>query len=127
MEESYKRAAEIIHEAELIIITAGAGIGVDSGLPDFRGNQGFWNAYPMYEKLGLSFVGAANPANFEDDPAFGWGFYGHRLNLYRETEPHDGFKIILNWCKEKKVKYFIVTSNVDGHFKKQVITLHKLN
>jgi NAD-dependent SIR2 family protein deacetylase len=118
MEESYKRAAEIIHEAELIIITAGAGIGVDSGLPDFRGNQGFWNAYPMYEKLGLSFVGAANPANFEDDPAFGWGFYGHRLNLYRETEPHDGFKIILNWCKEKKVNYFVVTSNVDGQFQK---------
>jgi len=27
-------------------------MGVDSGLPDFRGNQGFWNAYPVYEQLG---------------------------------------------------------------------------
>ena len=27
-------------------ITAGAGMGVDSGLPDFRGPEGFWRAYP---------------------------------------------------------------------------------
>ena len=27
--------------AQNIIITAGAGMGVDSGLPDFRGNKGF--------------------------------------------------------------------------------------
>jgi NAD-dependent SIR2 family protein deacetylase len=36
-------------------------MGVDSGLPDFRGDHGFWKAYPMYERLGLSFVDAANP------------------------------------------------------------------
>ena len=32
---------QIINEAEAILITAGAGMGVDSGLPDFRGNEGF--------------------------------------------------------------------------------------
>jgi predicted Zn-dependent protease len=31
-------------------------MGVDSGLPDFRGNEGFWKAYPPFKKLGLSFV-----------------------------------------------------------------------
>ncbi|MEI6810367.1 MAG: NAD-dependent deacetylase, partial [bacterium] len=55
------QAAEIIRSAELFAITAGAGMGVDSGLPDFRGDQGFWNAYPMYARLGLSFVDCANP------------------------------------------------------------------
>ncbi|MGE3550257.1 MAG: NAD-dependent deacetylase, partial [Geobacter sp.] len=35
-------AAELVRTAEALIITAGAGMGVDSGLPDFRGNQGFW-------------------------------------------------------------------------------------
>ncbi|HQN18542.1 MAG TPA: Sir2 family NAD-dependent protein deacetylase, partial [Syntrophobacteraceae bacterium] len=36
----------MLREADAVLITAGAGMGVDSGLPDFRGNQGFWNAYP---------------------------------------------------------------------------------
>lgn len=33
----YLQAAKIIKSANALIITAGAGIGVDSGLPDFRG------------------------------------------------------------------------------------------
>jgi NAD-dependent SIR2 family protein deacetylase len=41
------RAAEAIHAADALLITAGAGMGVDSGLPDFRGNEGFWKAYPV--------------------------------------------------------------------------------
>ena len=43
-------AAEAIAEAETILITAGAGMGVDSGLPDFRGNQGFWNLHPTMRR-----------------------------------------------------------------------------
>ena len=86
LSEQFLKAADAVKSAQAMVVTAGAGMGVDSGLPDFRGDQGFWNAYPMYERLGINFVGAANPANFEGDPAFGWGFYGHRTNLYRETE-----------------------------------------
>jgi NAD-dependent SIR2 family protein deacetylase len=112
------RAAEAIRNADALIITAGAGMGVDSGLPDFRGDHGFWNAYPMYRRLGLSFVQAANPEHFERDPAFGWGFYGHRTNLYRGTIPHEGFRIIRGWLAEFGLDHFVVTSNVDGQFQK---------
>jgi len=111
-------AADVIRNAEALVITAGAGMGVDSGLPDFRGNQGFWNAYPMYERLGLSFVQAANPQHFDDDPQFGWGFYGHRTNLYRTTVPHHGFTLLKNWIERFDLDYFVVTSNVDGQFQK---------
>jgi NAD-dependent SIR2 family protein deacetylase len=113
-----EKAAQIIKEADVFIITAGAGMGVDSGLPDFRGNQGFWQAYPPYARLGLSFVECANPEHFERDPAFGWGFYGHRTNLYRSTVPHEGFHIINKWIERNKADYFVVTSNVDGQFQK---------
>jgi len=116
-EESIEKAAEEIRKADIFVFTAGAGMGVDSGLPDFRGDKGFWNAYPMYERLGLSFVDCANPIHFESDPSFGWGFYGHRLNLYRETTPHKGFDILLKWGRGGK-DYFVVTSNVDGQFQK---------
>lgn len=118
LEQQLAKAATAIRKAEVLIVTAGAGMGVDSGLPDFRGDHGFWNAYPMYRRLGLSFVQAANPEHFERDPAFGWGFYGHRANLYRQTVPHQGFHIIRKWLAELNLAHFVVTSNVDGQFQK---------
>lgn len=114
----FRHAASVIREAEVFIITAGAGMGVDSGLPDFRGDKGFWNAYPAYARQGLSFIDCANPASFAGDPRFSWGFYGHRTNLYRETVPHKGFHIILGWIDRYQADYFVVTSNVDGQFQK---------
>ncbi len=113
-----KRAAGIVGAADAVLITAGAGIGVDSGLPDFRGDKGFWKAYPMAEKLGLSFTDLADPIWFERDPRLAWGFYGHRLNMYRGTVPHGGFHQLLNVCKTKPGGYFVYTSNVDGQFQK---------
>ena len=114
---SLARAARAIERANAILIGAGAGMGVDSGLPDFRGDEGFWRAYPPYRHLGLSFVDLANPGWFERDPAFAWGFYGHRLNLYRETTPHDGFGILRRWSEQGR-EVFVFTSNVDGQFQK---------
>ncbi len=114
----YLTAAEQIKNADAILISAGAGMGVDSGLPDFRGNRGFWNAYPFAEKLGLSFVDLANPSWFDNNPRLAWAFYGHRLNMYRQTKPHAGYEILRRWAKEKNDNYFVFTSNVDGHFQK---------
>ncbi len=118
LESAVRTAAAAIAGARSLVITAGAGMGVDSGLPDFRGPQGFWKAYPPYKRLGIDFVGAANPAHFEQDPAFGWGFYGHRTNLYRETLPHAGFHILRELITRLSLPAFVVTSNVDGQFQK---------
>lgn len=114
---SVEEAATAIEQAEHILITAGAGMGVDSGLPDFRGNEGFWNAYPPYRKLGLNFYEMADPQVFLSDAALGWGFYGHRLELYRRTTPHRGFDILRRWSEGMK-SAFVLTSNVDGQFQK---------
>ena len=116
--EAIREAAQLIASADALLIGAGAGMGVDSGLPDFRGNEGFWRAYPRFRHLGLSFTDLANPRWFYDDPAQAWGFYGHRYNLYRRTEPHPGFAILRRWSQEKELGGFVFTSNVDGHFQK---------
>jgi len=110
--------ARALREARALVVATGAGMGIDSGLPDFRGDQGFWKAYPAYERIGLSFVDAANPDRFDEDPAFGWGFYGHRLHLYRDTLPHDGYRILREWSERLSLPAFAVTSNVDGQFQK---------
>ncbi len=117
-ETIYVRAAAALRGARALLVATGAGMGVDSGLPDFRGDRGFWQAYPAYERLGLSFVDAANPDHFDEDPAFGWGFYGHRLHLYRDTVPHDGYRILRSWMDGLGLPAFVVTSNVDGQFQK---------
>jgi NAD-dependent SIR2 family protein deacetylase len=113
-----KLAAEAIDAADALLVTAGAGMGVDSGLPDFRGQHGFWRAYPAIAQLGLSFEEMANPAWFSNDPHLAWAFYGHRLNLYRNTVPHAGFTQLLEIGRVKPCGYFVYTSNVDGQFQK---------
>jgi NAD-dependent SIR2 family protein deacetylase len=118
LKNNLEKAAQILKNAEALLISAGAGIGVDSGLPDFRGNEGFWKAYPLIAKLGKSFVEMANPQWFHRNPKIAWAFYGHRLNLYRKTVPHTGFTQLLNIARQKPGGYFVLTSNVDGQFQK---------
>ena len=50
--------------------------------------------------------------------ATAWGFYGHRLNLYRATTPHAGFGLLHSWGQRMQQGCFVFTSNVDGHFQK---------
>jgi NAD-dependent SIR2 family protein deacetylase len=89
-------------------------MGVDSGLPDFRGPEGFWRAYPPYRALGLRFEEIAGPVHFVADPELAWGFYGHRLALYRATVPHAGFDVLRSWDLPTRA----FTSNVDGQFQR---------
>jgi NAD-dependent SIR2 family protein deacetylase len=109
-------AAEAIRTADALLIGAGAGMGVDSGLPDFRGPEGFWKAYPAFR--GRQFAELSTPHWFETDPALAWGFFGHRLNLYRAAIPHRGFILLREWGQERPLGSFVFTSNVDGQFQK---------
>ena len=113
-----EHAASLVQQADLLIIAAGAGMGVDSGLPDFRGNDGFWQAYPALGRARLAFASVASPSTFHADPALAWGFYGHRLRLYRETAPHAGFGLLKQWGERMPLGYGVFTSNVDGQFQR---------
>eukprot|EP01061_Rhynchopus_euleeides_P019487 TRINITY_DN32032_c0_g1_i1.p1 TRINITY_DN32032_c0_g1~~TRINITY_DN32032_c0_g1_i1.p1 ORF type:complete len:281 (+),score=72.47 TRINITY_DN32032_c0_g1_i1:134-976(+) len=117
--EAFRRAAEVISRSSALVVTSGAGMGVDSGLPDFRGNEGLWNYYPPLRHLGVSFSSMANPRWFETDPELAWGFYGHRQQLYRDTLPNEGFDILKKWGEGRfSGNFFAFTSNVDGQFQK---------
>ena len=118
MREEIQHAIEMIQTADALLIGAGAGMGVDSGLSDFRGPKGFWKAYPPLKKLGICFEKMANPRWFRENPTLAWGFYGHRFQLYGKTTPHNGYRIILKWIEKLGLDYFVFTSNVDAHFQK---------
>ena len=115
---NYKKALELLNDADAILITAGAGMGVDSGLPDFRGDEGLWRAYPPLKAAGYSFTDVESGYLFRKRPHLAWGFYGHRMELYKNTSPHEGFVLLYDFVKKKNNNYFILTSNVDAHFQK---------
>lgn len=119
---AFTRCAEALNWADGLLITAGAGMGVDSGLPDFRGPEGFWSAYPALREANVRFHDIASPNAFLSDPHLAWGFYGHRLKLYRETEPHEGFAILREFANHMDDGACVYTSNVDGHFQKAGFT-----
>src|SRR5690606_1079598 len=42
------------------------------------------------------------PTAFRKHPRLAWGFYGHRLALYRATQPHEGFSILRRWAERMR-------------------------
>ncbi len=77
IEDRIQQAAEALRQADALLIGAGAGMGVDSGLPDFRVNEGFWKTYPPFR--GRIFAEMSNPTWFRRDPELAWGFFGLSL------------------------------------------------
>jgi NAD-dependent SIR2 family protein deacetylase len=116
LDANLRRAADALRQADALLIGAGAGMGVDSGLPDFRGSEGFWKAYPPFR--GRPFAEMSNPHWFRADPELAWGFFGHRMHLYRAAVPHRGFEILRRWGERLEHGAFVFTSNVDGQFQK---------
>ena len=112
----FARCAQLVGDADGVLITAGAGLGVDSGLPDFRGSEGMWRAYPALGRVRMHFDEIANPAAFAAHPRLAWGFYGHRLKMYRETKPGPAFATLRDIAARLPRGAFVFTSNVDGHF-----------
>lgn len=60
-------------------------MGVDSGLPDFRGKDGFWRAYPALPEAGVDFYSIASPDAFLLQPERAWGASKKAAAPYRLT------------------------------------------
>lgn len=119
LSEKYQIAAQAIREADGLRIVAGAGMGTDSGLPYF---DWFNILSKNRSRVGISRMNlnkyVASPESFVMRPTYAWGFYGHLLNLYRNTVPHDGFRLLREMAAELPHGAFVCTSNVGGHFQK---------
>jgi len=102
--------------ADAIVINTGAGMGVDSGLADYRGSGGQWGNVEI--ETGESVFYIMNPKSLIDRPDYIWKLFVARIRAYSETTPHQGFYILKKWIEQFQLNYFVTTSNVDGHFQK---------
>lgn len=115
------RIRSLFTQADGIVILAGAGMSVDSGLPDFRGKTGMWT------QAQEDFITLASAKGFASDPLRVWNFYINRILQYAHTEPHQGYSDLLKLIHAHDKDVFVVTSNVDGHFQKAGYPVHAVH
>lgn len=107
-----------LHEATKIVFLTGAGMSQASGIPTFRGKDGYWKTHdPM--KL-------ATTTAFKNDPRLVWEWYYERRKKILEAKPNKGHFILAEIGKYRDI--FVITQNVDGFHQlagsKKVVELH---
>ena len=117
VDAAVQRAASALVSADALIFTAGAGMGIDSGLPDFRGTTtGLFRG--TLDKLSMSYEEMSDSQHFERDAPFAWGVNYTQLEMYRSATPHEGYAVLRRWAAILGKPYFVYTSNIDGQFAK---------
>ena len=104
MEERIKKAAKVINQSKKTIALTGAGISVESGIPDFRSPGGLWE---RFNPLEYGTIGA-----FQADPEKVWQMLeevSHLLARARPNRAHIG----LGRLQEMGLLHTIITQNVD--------------
>lgn len=107
MNEKLEQLQQIIDEGKRIVFFTGAGVSTDSGIPDFRSQDGLYNQkykYPPEEIISHSFF-VKNPEEF-------YRFYKDKmLNLTAEPNITHKFIAKLEQCGKC---IGVVTQNIDG-------------
>ncbi len=93
-----------LKNAKKIVFVTGAGISQESGIPTFRGKDGFWR---KYDPMKLATIDA-----FYDDPKLVWEWYEDRRKNILAASPNPGHKAIAEL--EKYSQIVVLTQNIDG-------------
>ncbi|MDU0205833.1 SIR2 family NAD-dependent protein deacylase [Paenibacillus sp. MAH-36] len=101
----YKEVAQIISLSSKMVVLTGAGCSVESGVPDFRSQSGWWK---QIDPKTVATVKALE-SNY---PMF-HSFYTTRVNHLRNILPHAGHEFLARWEQVGHIK-LIATQNVDG-------------
>lgn len=121
IEEDAKRLQSLIDESHHIVFFGGAGVSTESGIPDFRSEDGLYRQkydYPPEEIISHTF--------FETKTAEFYRFYKDRM-LYLDAKPNACHLYLAALEKAHKLDA-IVTQNIDGLHQlagsKNVIEVH---
>ena len=97
--------AELISDANKIVVLTGAGISTESGIPDFRSPGGIWEKFRIIE---YSEFMASEEARLED-----WRRRFVMRDQLGEVTPNIAHEAIANWVNSGKCS-MLITQNVDG-------------
>lgn len=121
MDEKIEKLKEWIDGSDNIVFFGGAGVSTESGIPDFRSQDGLYNqeyAYPPETILSHTFF-MRNPKEF-------YRFYRNKM-LVLDAKPNAAHRKLAQWEKEGRLKA-VITQNIDGLHQKagsrEVLELH---
>jgi NAD-dependent deacetylase len=93
-----------------VVVLTGAGISAESGIPTFRGRDGFWRVGSVdYRPEEL-----ATAAAFARMPAAMWGWYLWRRALCLRAGPNAAHAALARLEQSLGDRFLLVTQNVDG-------------
>ena len=121
MSKEVERLQELIDQYDNIVFFGGAGVSTESGIPDFRSQDGLYNqkwAYPPETILSHSF--------FERDPKEYYRFHHEKL-VVDGAKPNRAHLRLAELEQEGKLRA-VITQNIDGLHQaagsKNVLELH---
>ncbi|MEM3065456.1 MAG: NAD-dependent deacylase [Candidatus Nitrosotenuis sp.] len=100
----FESLARQIKDAQKIVFVTGAGISQESGIPTFRGKDGYWR---KYDPMQLATIDA-----FYENPKLVWEWYEDRRKNILAARPNKGHLAIAELAKYKDV--VVLTQNIDG-------------
>jgi NAD-dependent deacetylase len=87
-----------------VLVITGSGISADSGIPTFRGENGYWRTYRAEE--------LATPAAFSRQPEVVWSWYRERRAIISAAQPNAAYVALVALARQCQ-NFLLVTQNVD--------------
>ena len=87
-----------------VFVLTGAGVSAESGIPTFRGKDGYWR--------NLDPTKLATPEAFARDPQLVWDWYRERRQRIRNAQPNAAHEAIARLA-QRTDEFLLVSQNVD--------------
>jgi NAD-dependent deacetylase len=99
------QAAEVLRDAKVVIAVTGAGISVESGIPDFRSEDGLWTKYPPFEYATLD--------AFHANPDKVWALFHELASTFAQVQPNPAHTALAELARLGKLDA-VITQNIDN-------------
>jgi len=100
-----------------VLVLTGAGVSAESGIPTFRGKDGYWR--------NLDPTKLATPEAFARDPQLVWDWYRERREHIRNARPNAAHEAVARLAQGMG-EFLLVTQNVDDLHARAGITAEKM-
>ncbi len=100
-----EKCADVIMNSRPVLALTGAGISVESGIPDFRGKNGLWSIYDPAEYATID--------AFRSNPEKVWKMFKDMDDLVFRAKPNMAHKCLAQ-LEKMGFLHYIITQNIDN-------------
>jgi NAD-dependent deacetylase len=98
------RFLDVLKTAGSVVVSTGAGVSAESGVPTFRGEEGLWKKFRAEE--------LATFEAFQANPKIVWEWYNYRRDIINKIKPNPGHYAVAEMARLFD-RFQLITQNVD--------------